>query len=369
MRIIIDYSAFTVQASGGVSRSMYDLFRTLLQFEEHNVILFAGIHRNIYLKNAPEEVKRKIIGVYLPEPWFKQTLFMPLNRFIFRIYARIYKPNICHYSYYDSPNTSGKCKNIATLYDMIHERFPEIFTKNDPHINWKTRTISKAHGIICISENTKTDLLKFYPDLKVPIWVIHIGSDIKVKPVENKIEEHSYLLYVGNRKPSYKNFETVLKAFSEISSIWPGKLLCFGGGKFTKDEMAYFDKMGLVKKVKQISGDDDLLAIAYKQAFALVYPSMYEGFGLPPVEAMSLGCPVLSSKSPPMPEILGDACLYFQHNATNELIQSFKYLLDEKIKSELLENGKRRAGLFTLNNAAAKTMAFYDLVCNYEDAT
>lgn len=366
MKILFDYAAFTMQATGGVSRCMYDLFRHVSESKEDSVLLYAGIHRNRYLKNAPPELKKKIIGFYLPEPWFKQTLFMPFNRFCFQIFARFYRPDLCQFTYYDAPRTPAACKNVLTVYDMIHEKFPDYFSGNNPQIRWKRTAVREADAIICISENTRRDLESFIDLSDKTVAVIPIGSELHTVPTgpEALSVKEAFLLYVGNRNTRYKNFTVVLKAFAEIASSWPGKLLCFGGGPFTTDEIAMITELGLAERIDQRSGDDSLLMAAYRQAFALVYPSTYEGFGLPPVEAMSLGCPVLSSLSPPMPEILGDACLYFNPDSSKDLVRVFSEIQTLSVKETLVSKGKKQSEFYRWSAIAPRTRTFYSSAIN-----
>jgi len=361
MKILFDYAAFTMQATGGVSRCMYDLFRHVSESKEDSVLLYAGIHRNRYLKNAPPELKKKIIGIYLPEPWFKQTLFMPFNRFCFQFFARFYRPDLCQFTYYDPPRTPAACKNVVIVHDMIHEKFPEYFKKNDPQTGWKRKAIRAANAIICVSENTRHDLESCFDLSGKNVKVIYNGSKMPHEAASSNAftAKAPFLLYVGSRKTRYKNFTVVLTAFEGIAKSWPGKLLCFGGGPFTADESAQIFNLGLKGRVEQYSGDDSLLVAAYRHAFALVYPSTYEGFGLPPVEAMSLGCPVLSSLSPPMPEILGDACLYFNPLSAEDLIEKFSSLQEPEIIGNLRKKGKERSKLYQWERVAEQTLQLY----------
>lgn len=361
MKILFDYAAFSVQAQGGVSRCLCQLFGTVAEVKEHSVILFAGIHRNRYLKNAPPELKKKIIGFYLPEPWFKQTLFMPLNRFVFQIYARLTRPDICHFTFYESPLTPSSCKNVLTIHDMIHEKFSDYFPKNDSYTAWKRNAFRAADGVICVSENTRGDVETHYDCAGKRIITIPNGSELakKIPKTPHHMAEEIFLLYVGSRRNRYKNFDMVLRSFAEISKTWKGNLVCFGGGGFTRDEIKRIHDLGLNERIKYRSGEDKELVAFYQRAFALVYPSTYEGFGLPPVEAMSLSCPVLSSYSPPMPEVLGDSCLYFDPNSPEDLAGKFFALQDENLRKTLVEKGKKRAELYRWDRIAKITLDFY----------
>ena len=180
-------------------------------------------------------------------------------------------------------------------------------------------------------------------------------------PLPPVISGAPYLLYVGQRS-GYKNFDRLLKAFAADRELQVDyRLVCFGGGALTEEERAAFSHYGLQKaRVLQVDGGDDMLASLYKQAEVFIYPSLYEGFGIPPLEAMASGCPVISSDVSSMPEILGDAAEYFQPEDTQLLLAAITRVLNSaEHATNLKESGLRRAKNYTWKKCAEETLLAY----------
>ena len=215
MKILYDYAAFVIHASGGVSRVLYELFCHVRVLDGVECRLFAGIHKNRYLRDAPPSVKKDIVGWYLPEWLVKQRIFMPINHWLFKQYARRYGPDVCHYTYFDTPKVPKGCKVVITMHDMIHERFPEMYEANDPTSGWKKNAVKRANGIICVSNNTRKDLLTYIPEAgEKTLQVIYHGNSLAGISFVNASPGFRYVLYVGTRDVAYKNFDLVLKALA-----------------------------------------------------------------------------------------------------------------------------------------------------------
>lgn len=362
MKVLFDYAAFVMQPRGGVSRVLYELFRHVAEFPEIEFKLFAGFHRNQYLRDAPEFVKRHIVGWHLPTWMVKQRIFMPINRWLFKYYASRFRPDICHFTYFDTPKVPAGCKVVITMHDMIHELFPEMFGTEDPQHGWKVQAVSRADGIICVSENTRKDLERFIDIQGKKVTVIHHGNSmVSVEPscVEYPYE---YFLYVGTRAVEYKNSDLILLALSLslCKKKTTAHLICFGGGQFTPAEKDRINELGLSGKVHQVGGSDEVLAGHYASALALIYPSKYEGFGLPPIEAMGAGCPVLSSEAPPMPEIVGDAGLFFNPENVRSLCRQMELISNPENRKRLVDAGKKHADYYSWGRAAESAVRFYE---------
>ena len=359
MRILYDYAAFVMQGRGGVSRVLYELFKSVSELGDVEVMLFAGFHKNLYLRDAPQEVKRRIIGWYLPEKVIKQRVFMPINRLLFQIYARCFRPDVCHLTYFDLPRLPENCKVVITIHDMINELYPEMFAVDDPQCTWKKKAVKRADGVVCVSENTLKDLKKFIDLKNTETCVIYHGNSFAdVEPISLTLDK-PYFLYVGSRFIAYKNFYCVLETLAHKEIGNNVSLVCFGGGDLKFQELKLIEKFGLSERVLQVSGSDELLAAYYKNASALIYPSTYEGFGLPPLEAMGFGCPVVVSSAPPMPEIVENAGLYFNPNSSDELAGCLKSVLSKKIRKRLSDLGVQQSRKFQWNNKADQLTAFY----------
>jgi len=359
MRILYDYSAFVMQSRGGVSRVLYELMGHVSGVPGIECKVFAGFHRNQYLRDAPKHIKRHVIGWHLPEWMVKQRIFMPVNRWLFKYYARKFNPDVCHYTYFDTPHVPSGCKVVVTMHDMIHELFADMFGTNEPHPVWKKNAVGRADGVICVSENTKKDLERFIDLGGKKVSVIHHGNSLATVAPKKIDCSYSYLLYVGTRAVEYKNFDLVLRALARCMDRTALHLVCFGGGAFSAAERKRIDEVGLVGRVHQMGGSDAVLAGYYAGAQALIYPSKYEGFGLPPIEAMGLGCPVLSSTAPPMPEIVGDAGWYFEPDDVEKTCEQILALANEELRTDLIVKGSRREKMFTWAQAAEEAVAFY----------
>ena len=173
-----------------------------------------------------------------------------------------------------------------------------------------------------------------------------------------------FLLYVGLRE-GYKNFEGLLRAYSASPTLKNGyDLVCFGGGPFNHTECDIIDSLGLnANSVRHASGNDDKLASYYRAARAFVFPSLYEGFGIPPLEAMHYGCPVACSNTSSIPEVVGDAGLYFDpHDLESVKFTLQKIVSDDQLRKDLITSGNERIKQFSWKKCAEETLAIYSKV-------
>ena len=351
MKILYDYIIFQNQAYGGPSKYFIELIKALNNNKienETNTKIISPFYINKYLQSS-SEIKK--LGIYINKRnKFGVSNF--LNRFIFNKYLSFSNCDLVHQTYF-ADDIEKKKPIILTVYDLVHEKFKEDFNVNFP----KAKSIQNADHIICISENTKKDLIDFYNVNNDKITVIHLATNDKEKI---KTKNENYILYIGSRK-RYKNFQVLLKAFSNKEINKNLYIKCFGGGKFLEEEIEFMKKINIpVDKIKQIDGDDELLLNEMRKAFALVYPSMYEGFGLPLLDAMSLGCPVISSNSSSLPEVYGNAALNFDPNNSDELINKiFDLLNNDLLRNDLINKGYERIKKFSWEKCANETVKVY----------
>ena len=221
-----------------------------------------------------------------------------------------------------------------------------------------------ADHVICISKKTKEDLIKFYNISENKISVIYLGSDHALTS-PNKYEglnkDKPYILYVGSRE-KYKNFQFFLKGYSLSERLKRDfNLVLFGGGKLSNKERKIISDLKIDhKNIIHIGGDDKKLYQLYKSSIIFIFPSIYEGFGLPLVEAMANGCPVICSKNKVFEEIAGDAVEYF--DPTN--LESFKEKVEDVIYSnsrikELKLLGKSKSENYSWEKCANETLKIY----------
>ena len=229
----------------------------------------------------------------------------------------------------------------------------------------KRRYVDAADHIICISEATKKDLLSVYPEVQVPVSVIHLGVDDKfvsdLDPLPDLPDQ--YVLMVGHRG-QYKDAAVLFRAFSRIAGRFPEvSLVCIGGGAFTKDERGLLERLGVAGRVRQDVLSDPRMPAAYANAMAFVFPSRYEGFGLPVLEAMACGTPTILAEATSLPEVGGQAARYFPVGDDESLAEVLGTVLDDAtLRAELAAKGIERAAGFTWRRTAEATARVYDEV-------
>lgn len=356
-----------MQRYGGISRYFYELINNLSKNNEVNVNLFEGFHINEY-----EFYKEKDnFGLYrgFRTPSFKGTvqLFDKLNYIWFRrTYDDFSNLNIFHPTYYrqDIYKFKKSCV-IITVYDMIHELFKDKVEKEDKTSQAKRFSIDSADSIICISENTKKDLINIYDISKEKVKVVYLANSltpngiIEYKQLQERYNiQKPYILYVGERG-GYKNFSLLLEVYRNNFSGFLD-LVCFGGGKFTQNELQKIKNNDLSDKIIHLNGSDNILASLYKNAFCFVYPSLYEGFGIPPLEAMAMGCPVIASNVSSIPEVVEDAGILFNPYSEESLTSSLELLLNNESKRrQLIQDGFKREQMFNWNRVTKETLDIY----------
>lgn len=262
---------------------------------------------------------------------------------------------------------------IVTVHDLERICFP--FSKQEPVEEASLRSdaaaIQKADAIIAVSKNTKKDLIKY---LRVPedkITVVYNGVNHSAfKPTYLPISPVPYILYVGSERPR-KNLGRLLDAFSELKKI-PRfadlKLIkCGGPGRsdsFRDVTLQKIKELGLDSEVVFVDLlSDDLLSAYYSSARALIYPSLYEGFGLPVLEAMACDCPVITSNVSSLPEVAGDSAMLIDPFNVQNIYDAINRLLtDDVLRNELIIKGKQHCISFSWEKTADQTMTVYHRV-------
>jgi glycosyltransferase involved in cell wall biosynthesis len=366
MNIAFDHQIFTRQAYGGISRYFARLASDLMSLN-NRVYIMAPLHANRYLDEIPEAIVNGL--KFETFPGKTKSLVLAINHQLSKRAFSGLSIDVLHETYYSSLPV---CKNarcrIITVYDMIHEKYPSYFSRWDRTIKNKRQAIDRADHVICISHSTKKDLCELYDIADEKVSVVHLGCDVFSMLPSGDAKPRSFnrpfLLYVGSRR-GYKNFEGMLRAISINNDLKRNfDVVAFGGGQFTSKENELILRLGFAENsVRQIGGDDNLLARLYLDARAFVYPSIYEGFGLPPLEAMAHGCPVVTSNSSSLPEVVGDAGAYFNpwdDDAQSQAIASVVF--DEQLRSKLISSGSSRVAAFTWDRCAQETQAVYQKV-------
>lgn len=365
MKLLYDHQIFTLQRYGGISRYFYELISNFLEKGQIDTSLFMGHFINEFGLEKYRGKYKKFFGKKHKDYPKSKLFYLRYNNIFFRKFFKNTYPDIYHQTYYQYLNKGFKGKRIITVYDMTHELFPKLFSPLDRTSEWKKISIPKADGITCISKSTKNDLLKMFDIAHENVEVVYLGFACVNEFEEKRKIDSPYILFVGDRG-GHKNFNLLLECFSIKNNIRKNfKLICFGRNDFTNEESEKIRKYKLENNVEYISGPDTLLANLYHNAFAFVYSSKYEGFGIPPLEAMNYGCPVVASNSSSIPEIVGDAGLYFDPENLEELGEKLDQVVsNDDLRKELIKKGYEQKEKFSWERCSGETLKFYERVLN-----
>jgi len=333
--IFIDNIIFDLQRNGGISVVWYELIRRLISNKEFSLSFLDNKNLQNFFRN-----KLSIPSICLKDKFISLSRYLPVSinsrdKFVF------------HSSYYRF--CRNKCAvNVTTVHDFTYDYYRKGPAKW-LHCWQRNRAIRHSDYVVCISENTKRDLLKFLPDVEeLKIRVIYNGVSEDYYTIDNmNAPSHklpfcpgSYLVFVGSRV-SYKNFDLLKRVVSRTKYN-----LVIVGSKLTDEEIK--DIQHYLSPERYVSTgflSNEQLNIVYNHAAALVYPSAYEGFGIPVIEAQKASCPVIAYNGSSIPEIIGATPLLMKSLTEEELICKIEMLSDSqmmnKIRIDGLENAKR----------------------------
>ena len=362
-RVIFDSEIFVRQKFGGVSRQFVEIFKVFKQELKNQIDCEIAVkyHFNAHLHSFCKELK--------DTDWKPKYISRLPNRLRPLIEARNgyyeekrhqrFLPGIIHHTFYPKKNLESKYSHVVTVNDLIREKSEP----NGERARLKRKICEKADRVICISAKTRDDLEEILNIPKEKCSVIHLAPAEKFRvPHERMVDvedKEKFILYVGDRE-GYKNFDNLLKAYAlkkEISNEF--SLICFGGPKPSNKELENISSLNL-RKVRFKNGNDNELAHLYSQAFLFVYPSLDEGFGIPPLEAMASGCPTISSKSGSLPEVLGDSTFYIEGDKIESIEVGLEYMLrDTLARKHYQSKGLAHSKKFSWSKAAAQTLEVY----------
>lgn len=369
MKVLYDHQAFFNQDYGGISRYFFELMN---QYNQTNIcdfdlsVLFSN---NDYLLSS---------SFCKPISVFKNNQFVRGSKF-YRIFNTFGKLNsklsissgnfdVFHPTSFDPYFLSSLHKKpfVLTVHDMAHEANPELFSKIDKTSQVKELLSKKADRLIAVSNSTKKELIKFFDIDKDKIDVVYHGNSI-VKP--NSVITipglpEKYILFIGQRL-LYRNFLFSLKALKNIIIQHNLSFVCAGGPKFNESEKKVISECGLDDRVFHYSVNDETLYSFYKNAELLLFPSYYEGFGIPLLEAFNVGCPVVLSNTTSFPEVALDAGEYFVPTSERSIQRAvLRVLTKSNYSNKLIKRGLERAKYFSWGKCANETLKVYEKVIN-----
>lgn len=378
MKILYDYQAFSMQRVGGISKYFYYLLKG---FPDRKLAI--KYCNNIYLRSENDLYRHPATKYYDYNTFMEGREFIGKGKlFLLSSFFGLAKSydeanlehakkeirnnefDLFHPTYYDPyflKSLKGK-PFVLTIHDMIHEIFPELFPKQTWLTAYKKLLAQKASRIIVVSENTKKDLLNFFNVEEDKIDVIYHGINYPMqisKPKKSYFQENKFLLFVGNRD-GYKNFKLLIESFSLlVKEGFQGNLVCVGGGEFSYEEYNLLKKKKLESSLFRYNVGENELNYFYSNAACLICPSLYEGFGMPIIEAGALGCPLLLSDITVFKEIASKRSLFFDpHNPLdlkNKIVEIISYPKKYSDKEFYLKN-------YSWNKTVAETKKSYGKV-------
>ena len=359
MKVLFDGQIFVLQATGGISRYHTFLAAGLNKVPGVVARILAPLHRNEHLAANPAA---PVWGMGAPRNWPVGRVSRLAARIVSPAVSYMVRPDIVHETYFaPTPYLMSGKRRVTTVYDMIHERY----YPDDATVHHKKAALARCDHVFCISHSTKKDLCELYEFPSERASVTHLAYDdfsgFAGRKAPAALGGAPYLLFVGNRA-GHKNFSTLMRAFASLPRLVKDfRLVCFGGGRLSDEERGLASALGLSPiTLVQLSGGDDLLGDAYANAVAFVYPSLYEGFGIPPLEAMSAGCPVLSSNTSSLPEVVGDAALLFDPNDLNALRDALERITQsDALRQDLAGRGHVQRRGFTQERCVQETLDGY----------
>jgi glycosyltransferase involved in cell wall biosynthesis len=358
VKVRFSYDTFRGQRYGGVSRYVIELHRGLLE-RGHDSKVLAGLHRNLGLRGLPA-----VLGVDVDRirpPVARQALTKVVDRSFERMWAPAQdRQTIYHKTYFDRWVPPRGPTLAVTVYDMIHERYPEDVGPRDVTPFAKRPWCERADVVFAISARTAEDVVERFDLAPDRVVVSPLGvRRVEPAPGAGRIGGRPFVLYVGDRRPRYKNFAAFARAFARSEAAAEVDLVCFGGGPLTPDERSMLTGLRL-DAVEVVAGDDRVLAAHYASARALVYPSLYEGFGLPPLEAMSHGCPVAAAAAGSIPEVVGEAAVLFDPEDLDAMAGAIDTVVsDEDLRRTLTDAGSTRVDAHPWSRTVELTIAGY----------
>ena len=354
VRVLYDHEISCLQPYGGISRYFTELAPRIAA-AGIPVTAFRGLHLSHGIL-APHPLLTDY-GMRLPNPAHTFRLRMLANRALFAGCAAAFaqrRRGLLHLTYYSAPPLGWKGPVVTTFFDAIHLRLPQYFPTTDPTVGRIRTALARATAVIAISASAADDASELYGIPRERIRVIHLGTTSLPAPKADRPLAAPYLLHVGNRR-GYKNYAALRTAYETTPALFQHyELVCCGGGPPSADECPALGRAHF------LSGGDDLLSTLYYHAALFVLPSLYEGFGLPVVEAMATNTPLVALRVGSIPEVAGDAALLVPAGDPAALAAGLLAVLnDPLLRQTLIANGQRQAQRFTWERCAAEHVALY----------
>jgi glycosyltransferase involved in cell wall biosynthesis len=365
MKILYDHQAFSLQNEGGITRYFHEIIRRLCRIDGVQPTSLIGF------SNVDVAIKADLTSGGHSSLWSWPHLRPGLARYavneaISSGLAMVEgKFDIYHNTLYRFMPLARAKRYVSTHHDCIHERFPELFKDRERIFRAKRKMFSQADLIFCVSESSRADLQEFYKIEPGRAKVIYNGiSEMKRtqsgRDQLKNIIDTDFILYVG-RRDGYKNFEGLIRAIVQSGTSRTHTLVALGGGTFSAQERRLIRDSGLDGRVVLVPKvSPELLAECYSTASLFVYPSRYEGFGLPPLEAMQLKCPALVARSAATAEVCKDGAFFFDPDQPDEFNEMLKLsLFDSSAREAMVIRGLEVSEFYSWDKCASEVLTGY----------
>jgi len=385
MKVLYDFQAFDLQRFGGVSNYYVQIIRNLPNDVQYEIAVSES--NNMHLRDSGLVNVRP--ALLTEEHFITEKRFIGKNR-LYRLYSKVF-PNktsfgrnynksleslrkrafdVFHptfFSDYFLPYLNGK-PYVLTIHDMIPELYPNIIGKRSMQsVNIRKLSAGASH-IVAVSENTKNDIMDLLhiPEQKISV-IYHAAPEIYENETAEAIIKGRYILYVGKRA-GYKNFLAMINELSPVLKKHHDIKVVCTGETFNSQEEKNFEKNGIKGRVIHVRASDSDMMNLYAHAFCFIYPSLYEGFGIPILEAWKAGCPVLLNQKSCFPEITGDASIFFHldetHSDLTNVMENF-IEMSEVEKAALIQKQNKRLEDFSWKESAVQLANVYRMVIEH----
>ncbi len=376
-KVLFDHQIFELQRWGGVSRYFVELLRGLRG--RVDVELALARSRSEYVPEL-----NQLLGMHVTDAGHRETFLagarVPARKQLFSVAKRLFPSmqashvnrrtalarlrrggyDLFHPTYFD-PYFLGPLGDrpfVVTVYDLAHDVFPELFPR-DATSAQRRLVVERAARVIAISEHTKRDVVERLGVDPDRVDVVHLGFAWSAPARRPEGLPERYVLYTGTR-PAYKNWAPFVRAIALLLLDTPGLHLVCSGHPFSDQERAHLEQLRIADRVVHVAADVGVLRALYAGAAVFVFPSLYEGFGLPVLEAFSEGCPAALARTSSLPEVGGAAALYFDPTDDASIRDAVARLLgDAALRATLVDRGRARVHEFTWETACALTAESY----------
>lgn len=384
MKVLFDHQIFEHQRIGGVSRYFAEIIKNMPSSVDINVSVEYSFNEYLKSLDVPFVWKDQLLAYYSFLPSFEFKGKKRLYSIVQKKYPQKYPDylainnqksvteikkgdfDIFHPTFFGDyylDHLNGK-PYVLTVHDMIIELYPE-FINSPQFIARKKKLVDNAAHVIAVSENTKRDIINVFGTPADKISVVYHASSLEKTDDRVAGLPSKYILYVGDRRLGYKNFSFFVSSLQSLLIEDRDLNIVCTGDSFSSSELEYFNQLGIKDQIKIFFVQDNQMYNLYNSAQMFVYPSYYEGFGIPILESFQAGCPLVLAKASCFNEVAKDAGLYFESKSPVELRNAVLNLLENNsLRDEFIAKGYNRLSDFSWKKSAEQTAEIYRKVLN-----